>query len=414
MGFIKNIFLVLVFLSFVTACQQQTNYIIPKSGKWHAKLSLEKGVSLPFIFHLTQIDTNWTMTIVNGEEEILLEDLVFTKDSLKVTFPVFEAELRFKLINENTLQGEWVNYYKSKDYKLPIVATLGAVNRFDTVSSPTKIAPTYEVTFSPDTDEKYPAIGIFKQNGSIVHGTFATETGDYRHLEGVVTKDSLKLSTFDGSHAFLFKAAVSDSMLSGTFWSGNHFKENWQAEINPNAKLKNADSLTYLKSGYEKIAFSFPNAAGEMVSLKDKQFKNKVVIVQIMGSWCPNCLDETNYLSSLYKKYNQKGLEVIALAFERTTSKEKALKNLKKLKKKTGAYYTFLLGGATRADKAEEKLPMLNHVMSYPTAIFIDRAGNIRRIHTGFYGPSTGKYYKDFSTKTEHLVIKLLNEDSPD
>lgn len=409
---IKNIFLALTLatVSIFISCHPEPEAQLPTTGKWHANLELKKGVSLPFLFHLNQIDSTWTMTIVNGEEEILLEDLIFSSDSLKVTFPVFESALNFKIIDENTLKGEWVNYYKSNDYKLSITAKLGAKNRFDLVGPVRSVAGKYEVVFSPDTDEEYPAIGLFKQNGSNVTGTFATETGDYRHLEGVVTNDSLKLSTFDGSHAFLFKAAVSDSILAGTFWSGSHFKENWTAKINPQAKLRNADSLTYLNPGFEKMSFTFPDATGKMVSLEDKQFKNKPVIVQIMGSWCPNCLDETRYLSSLYKKYNSSGLEIIALAFERTTNKEKALKNLKNLKVKTGADYTILLGGATRDDKAEEKLQMLNHVMSYPTAIFIDKSGEIRRIHTGFYGPSTGNYYEDFTAKTEKLVEVMLNE----
>jgi len=129
-----------------------------------------------------------------------------------------------------------------------------------------------------------------------------------------------------------------------------------------------------------------------------------------MGSWCPNCLDETRYLSTLYDKYNSQGLEVIALAFERTKTEEKAFENLSKLKHKTGAKYTFLLGGATRADKAAEKLPMLNHIMSYPTAIFIDKNKKVRRIHTGFYGPSTGDFYNDFVKETETLVQELLSE----
>jgi len=414
LDFIKKSFLALTALSILISCQPKPEVTLPTTGKWNAYLTLEKGVELPFIFQLNQIDSSWTMTIVNGEEEVLLEDLEFNNDSLKATFPVFESVLNLKITSDTTLKGEWVNYYKGKDYKLEITATQGNESRFHVNGHSKKIADTYEVTFSPNTDDEYPAIGLFKQDGSSISGTFATETGDYRHLNGFASNDSMMLSTFDGSHAFLFKAAVSDSILAGTFWSGSHFKENWTAKINPKAQLKNADSLTYLKPGYNEIAFTFPDATGKMVSLKDEQFKNKAVIVQIMGSWCPNCLDETRYLSSLYKKYNNSGLEVIALAFERTTNKDKALNNLKKLKAKTEANYTFLLAGASRADKAEEKLPMLNHVMSYPTSIFIDKKGNIRRIHTGFYGPSTGRYYEEFIAKTEKLVEEMLNEKTTD
>ena len=63
-------------------------------------------------------------------------------------------------------------------------------------------------------EDAYPAKGIFFQkDGDVVTGTFRTKTGDYRYLEGVMDGNRLKLSTFDGAHAFLFTATVSDSTL---------------------------------------------------------------------------------------------------------------------------------------------------------------------------------------------------------
>ena len=129
-----------------------------------------------------------------------------------------------------------------------------------------------------------------------------------------------------------------------------------------------------------------------------------------MGSWCPNCLDETRYLTELHEKYKKSGLQIVALAFERTRSEAQALKNLEALKARTTATYPFLLAAWNRKTKAAEILPMLNHVMSFPTAIFIDKKGKVRKIHTGFYGPGTGEYYKKFTTETEAFVKQLLDE----
>jgi thiol-disulfide isomerase/thioredoxin len=374
------------------------------------EMKLADDAILPFNFTLAEQDGKWQMNILNATESILLEDITFTADSIKIKFPVFESELLLDVRDSSHLAGVWINYYKGPNYQIPVNATFGDSFRFSNKREEfTKsVGGTYEVSFSPNTADAYDAIGLFEQSGNDLTGTFATETGDYRQLDGNFVNDSIFLSTFDGSHAFLFKASYTDSLVQGVFWSGSHFKESWEAKINYDATLKNPDSLTFLKEGYDRFNFSFPDENGSLVSLDDDRFKDKVVIVQIMGSWCPNCLDETNYLSSLYKEYNAKGLEVVALAFERTKTKEKALKNLKNLKKKTAADYPFLLAGATRDDQAEEKLPMLNHIMSYPTAIFIDKQGKIQRIHTGFYGPSTGKYYTDFAEETERLVKEML------
>jgi len=380
-----------------------------ENGNWRMEMALEEGAVLPFNFTLNKNASNWEMTIINAEEQIVVNEIEQRNDSLFIQLPIFESEFLLKIEDDKHLSGVWANYYKGDSYQIPVKASISN-DRFNTNPeiSAANAEGKYAVLFSPNTEDEYNAIGMFSQNGNRLSGTFATETGDYRHLEGNATADSIFLSTFDGSHAFLFKAAITDSVLNGTFCSGTHYKTNWAASLNPEAELKDPDSLTFLNEGYDKIEFSFPNETGKVVTLNDEKFQNKAIILQIMGSWCPNCLDETKYFSSLYKTYKDQGLEIIALAFERTKSEEKAFENLKRLKAKTAAEYEFLLGGVTKSDKAAEKLPMLNHIMSYPTAIFINRNGDVERIHTGFYGPSTGAYYDDFVQETEALVKKML------
>ncbi|CAN0606627.1 unnamed protein product, partial [Ectocarpus sp. 12 AP-2014] len=163
-----------------------------------------------------------------------------------------------------------------------------------------------------------------------VTGTFRTTTGDYRFLDGVMDGDSLKLSAFDGAHAFLFTAKVTDSSMNGVFYSGNHFKEPFVATRNDDFELPDPDSLTFLNEGYDKLAFTFPDSNGDKVSLSDDRFHNKVVIVQLMGTWCPNCLDETKFLVE-YMAEN-KDIEVIGLAFESAKTEDKAFKGIQRLK----------------------------------------------------------------------------------
>jgi thiol-disulfide isomerase/thioredoxin len=39
-------------------------------------------------------------------------------------------------------------------------------------------------------------------------------------------------------------------------------------------------------------------------------------LVNITGSWCPNCHDEAPFLAEVYNKYHDRGLEIVALSFE--------------------------------------------------------------------------------------------------
>ena len=201
--------------------------------------------------------------------------------------------------------------------------------------------------------------------------------------------------------------------MEGTFYSGNHWKEPFTARKNENYELPRADSLTFLKEGYEKLAFSFPDTEGNMVSLEDERFQNKVVIVQIMGTWCPNCLDETKYYTQYVKDNPSDDLEFVSLAFEYAPSKEKAIAAINRLKEKVGVPYPILLAqhGSSDKKKANDKLPMLSAVLSYPTTIFIDKSGKVRKIHTGFNGPATGDKYDAFVQSFEAYVGKLLAED---
>jgi thiol-disulfide isomerase/thioredoxin len=382
-------------------------------GPWRAEMDLGE-TQLPFTFEITNTSMP-EVIFINSSEKITAKEVLLTDDSLIVKMPYFQSEFFLAINNtQKTMTGVWKNYSKGADYKIPVKAEFGKSFRFFESSKNTSvnISGKWETTFSLNTKDEYKAIGVFEQNGHLLNGTFLTETGDYRYLEGTVNNNKLFLSCFDGSHAFLFTADIinNETISNGKFWSGIHHKEPWVAVKNENAKLTHPDSLTFLKPGFSKFDFRIPDTDSIVTSLNNEKYKNKAVIVQIFGSWCPNCIDETIYLAELYEKYKKSDLKIVALAFERSDSFSGAVSNVKRMKKQTGAAYDFLIAGATSKTKASEVLPMLNHVMSFPTTIFIDKKGEVRKIHTGFYGPGTGKYYQKYTGEIEAFVNRLLNE----
>ena len=334
-------------------------------------------------------------------------------NTIKIVDPVFNNWFEGKIISSNKIKGFW--YKENAEYKIPFEAVVSNTERFQKPESADdsirNISGKWEVDFSKEKpDDHYKAIGLFQQSGELLTGTFLTETGDYRYLEGNMYNDNFYLSCYDGSHLFLFKATLKNDTLRGTFWSGDHWEEPWIAYKNEYVELSNPDSLTFLKEGHNKLSFSFPDLQGEQISLSDKKYNNKVVIINIMGPWCPNCRDETAYLTSLYNKYNSAGLEIIALSFNKSDDFETSKNTLLKLKNHFDADYDFLIAGKANKIEAAKTLPMLNHVMSFPTSIFIDRKGNIRKIRTGFYGPGTGSYYIQYIEKMNDFVAKVLDE----
>jgi len=179
---------------------------------------------------------------------------------------------------------------------------------------------------------------------------------------------------------------------------------------NDTVALPDANSLTYLKDGFDKVDFSFPDLNGNLLSPTDEKYKDKVVILQILGTWCPNCMDETRFLSDWYHKNQSKGVEIIGLAYEIKPEFEYARERVLSMKEKLNVPYDFVIAGTSSTKSASESLPMLNKVMSFPTSIIIDRKGKVRRIHTGFSGPATGVHYEEFVDDFNQFMKKLLDE----
>ncbi|MAV00534.1 MAG: redoxin, partial [Flavobacteriaceae bacterium] len=271
----------------------------------------------------------------------------------------------------------------------------------------------WKVVFNPGEVEEYNAVGIFDQNGSKISGTFRTTTGDYGFMEGVSEGNSVMMSTFNGARSYLFKGNLENDSITGYFYRGNYDKIPFKAFRDEEFSLPNPNSLTVMNdSASNRFKFSFKDSRGVLVSDYDSIFDNKVVVIQIMGTWCPNCLDETVFISDFIKKNNYKDLRFVSLAFEYAKTKQKAIENINKLEKRFDIKYPILLAqyGTSNKVEAQKKLPSLNQVISYPTLIFIDRNKNVRRIHTGFNGPATGKKYEKFKNEFKDLVIKLIEE----
>jgi len=406
-----------ILLIFIIGCKSESQ---PKNEKvilhtkepyWRAVLEIPGG-DLPFNFDLLKTEEGFQVELHNDTEKLMVKNIRVKGDSIFIPGYIFDSEIQAKIVDGDHLIGKYVRFDSKELYEIPFYAIYHQKFRFSPHPLPAKVdvSGSWEVTFDHE-GEKTKAKGIFKQNGNHLAGTFLTSTGDYRYLDGEVNGSQLHLSCFDGAHAFLFDAEsnIEANRIEGFFYSGKHWEESWIAIRNDSFELPDPNTLTHLKEGYDKFAFSFPNVeTRELVSLEDEQFKNKVTIVQIMGSWCPNCMDETIFLANLKKEFPE--VEIVALAFEKSPIFEKSAPKVKKVKDKLGALYPFLLAGISDKKEAAKSLPMLDHILSFPTTIIIDRKGKVRNIHTGFSGPGTGSVYQKFADEYVLTLKKILNE----
>lgn len=411
----RSIFILSLFVGLFWSCttgtdqaQEQSSHAL-KEGMWRGVLK-PQGIEVPFIFNVKSNEKGYSLELINAGDKIVLDEVMIKDDSLHVELFIFDATIHAKMGGEK-LTGVWVKNY-AENYVIPFEATYGNEPRFtiESKNSPALFDGKWEVDFIKE-NRIGKAIGLFKQQDQMVTGTFVTSTGDYRFLEGVVDGNEMKLSCFDGSFSMLFEAKMLENgTIEGELWSGKSRHDRWTAKKNDDFELPDPYAMTYMKEGHENFDFKFQNSFGELVQLSDERYKGKIVIVQILGTWCPNCLDETAFYVGWLKNNKDRGVEVIGLAFESKDDASYANSRINKMKEKMDIEYEVLFAGTTSEESRAKALPMLNKVMSFPTSIILDKSHKVRKIHTGFSGPGTGEFYEKFVEEFDLMMDKLIEE----
>lgn len=396
-----------------TACGKKK--IELTQGKWRGVILIDKNNpqnELPFIFELSQNDKGEKIiTIFNADEKINADEISIKEDSLLIKLPVFRDEIRAKIISADSISGQYFHFGSSSSYRIPFYASSKQNDRFINASDKPLIdvSGKWETTVQPGDSDEYKIIGEFKQSGNRVTGTFLTTSGDYRYLDGAISGNKFMLSCVDGAHTLLFKADISDkgTLENGVLIGGPSWVEKWRAVKNENAALPDPEKQSSIKEGTGIIDFKFKDLSGNYISLSNEKYKNKIVILQIMGSWCPNCMDETRLFAELYKTYKDKGVEFIGLCFE-SNNYDESKARIERFVKQLNADYTFLYAGEVGNKSVLTALPFMKDFKGYPTTIYLDREHRPLKVFTGFSGPGTGKYYEKLKAEIINYLDKII------
>lgn len=375
-----------------------------------------KPGELPFNFEIKYLDDErFYIEIFNGSERIRLDSIQYgrdrslARDTMNVWFPEYQSYIHAE-IRGGVMQGYW-RVTTKEDYQIPFYAHSGRDYRFTTLQQKPLAdltgnwATLFGVEGKPEDQEK--ALGEFKQNGNHLEGTFRTETGDYRFLDGTVQDRKFWLSTFDGAHAYLFSGSIQGDTLQGEFRSGHKYKSLWMAWKDPKFELSAADSRTQVKAG-SKISFSVKTPEGKDLVFPSAAFEDKIKVFTVSGTWCPNCRDEQVFLTQFLKENPSLAsqMAVVAFSFERNKDAAKANAHLMEYRKKLGIPFDIVYAGEANKDAAAKFFPALNKVMAFPTMIILDKNNNVIQVHTGFDGPATSRY-EAFKTAFKETIMTV-------
>ncbi|MDD2792558.1 MAG: TlpA disulfide reductase family protein [Sediminibacterium sp.] len=404
----KSIVLFSTILLFVI--HSATGQSIALGGKWRGSFLLDSGGEIPFNFEITGNGSGLNLHFLNAGEIYPGGSVIQKGDSVYVYMNQFDNLLALGIQPDHSLKG-FFRKQNGMGEPFRVTASRNNTDRFPVtgVQPATNISSRYDVVFTNAAGKQTPAIGIFKQTGRTLSGTFLRASGDSRYSEGLIEGNQFSLSVFIGYSPLLYTGTINaDGSITGK-QIGLKTVQTFTAVKNEDAKLPDGYSLTTVKEKESRFNIAFKNAAGKTITLDDTRYKNKPVIVTIGGTWCPNCADEASFLSSWYRKNQQRGIEVIAIQFEIMDDFQYAQQQMLRFKKRFNVPYEQVFGGLAKNEEVQKALPALEKFNSYPTTLFIDSKRVIRKVHTGFSGPATGKFYTDLIrsfNETADLLLK--------
>jgi thiol-disulfide isomerase/thioredoxin len=381
---------------------QSQNGSATLAGLWDATLKTNTA-EIPFKFELSGSGPNVAGSFFNGDDKFTSTSGTFENGALALNWDYYGSKLEATL-KDGILEGTYSGAGRRR------TASAFRAHRASTVTESNSSAPTIAGVWEiPARSSKGESTWRFivQQSGSQVSAAVLRIDGDTGAFTGSYQGDKFLLSHFDGARSGLMEIKLQADGTLDVLDEGNKVVAIRPAEARAKGLPEPNDPAhhTSVKDPKDGFPFSFPDLSGKVVSNADARFKNKVVLVNITGSWCPNCHDEAPFLASLYKKYKDQGLEIVALSFEEAEQ----LKNPVRLKafiKKYGIDYTVLLGG--EPGDANSKLTEAVNWNSWPTTFFVGRDGRVRGAHAGFPSNGSGELYRqakeEFTAQVEHLL----------
>jgi thiol-disulfide isomerase/thioredoxin len=374
-------------------------------GAWRGALDLAGG---PLRFHLQLTETGGDLSGRLCNADACDPFSAVTRvgaDSIALEMADYAAAIRARLIGDSLI-GFYRNVGNRGPRTIPFRASRGT---WPTEPPPATLPGRWDAFFNP-IERPSPRVLEFRRTARGLEGTVISNSGDYGLFWGGATADSFSMAHFDGSFVYRLTGALEGDTLRGLFHAGLRTQTPFVAvrstgapHLTPPTEVVRADSTA-------PFTFAFPSVDGGMVAHDDPRFAGKIVIVDIFGTWCPTCHDAAPALVDLYRRYRDRGLEIVGLAYEVTgdTAVDGAL--VRRYRDKFGIAFPLLLAGVNDGDSPGATQPQLAGPIAFPTTIFLDRSGRVRKVHAGFYGPATGDAHRALRREFAHTVEALLGE----
>ena len=404
---LKTGFIILA-LAILSACRSGSSF--PEKTAWSGRVELGDGVIVPLQMNLDFLGPKPSGYFFIGDEKAPIPEITRDNQSVVLGFSEYSTEIRASWDDEE-LVGNYLRIRADGTKSFKFAAS--PVTEF--ANDPAGEAPVgnYQVYFQGEDKIDDTTVAKLWVANNTLYGTLIAPDGDYGLLTGRRLGNGFQLSRFTGWQAITLVIEPESGTWSGKFYAASNAKPK-PFILQPRADLKvplPATMRTVMKNPKAEFAFSGVSLSGETVRNTDDRFKGKALVIDIMGTWCHNCLDEAPLLQRLQQQFGKDGLEVIGLSFEISDDPALAKKNLQLYKDRFGLTYSLLFcGSLDDANVNKQVKSQLDNFFAYPTAIFTDNNHKVQSIHSGFKGPGTGDEYRSQIREFQDLGAKLVGK----
>jgi thiol-disulfide isomerase/thioredoxin len=374
------------------------------AGPWKAVLDLAGGM-LPFGVRITAKGAALQGSLCNGPSCHPFSYVHVEGDSVILEIADYAATLKASF-RSDSLIGYYHNVGSNGPRTIPFRAARG---QWPITKAPGRLLGLWDATYYQDLGTS-PRIFNFRNTPSGFEGTIISSTSDYGPFVGAVVGDSFAIGLFDGSFVYLLTGKLAGDTLHGVFHAGLRTQTPWTAVRSTGAPRLNSPTEVSRADTAQPLQFAFPDLEGRLVRSDDPRFKDKVVLVDIFGSWCPTCHDATPELLQLYRRYRSKGLEIVGLAFESTGDTAIDGRQVRRYRDKYKVPFPLLLAGINNEESIASALPQLKNVTAFPTTVFLGRDGRVRRIYAGFHGSAAGPQHARMAREFDFEIERLLRQ----
>ncbi|MBI2619538.1 MAG: TlpA family protein disulfide reductase [Ignavibacteriales bacterium] len=371
---------------------------LPEEDVWSGVITLAEERPLPFRMYLDLQGASPSGFFLVSDERTEIPEIRRSGDSLSIIISEYAAAMHGRWDGKRWI-GQFFRYRHDTvalDFSAAPESGLPSLAPGPQPHSGVQLVGSFQVYYARRGGIDSSLTAKFWTRGDSVFGTFIDPSGDHGLMAGVQTGTQARLGRFIGWQANLVEMEYKDGGWKGKYYARQYPPDPFTLVSRPSRPAESSGALrTRLRNPVKAFWFEGITVGGDTVRSTDARFRRKALVVDIMGTWCHNCLDEAPVLRQLYSEFKDQGLEIVGLSFEITNDPVVGRMNLGIYKKRHAIDFPLLYAGSLDAENVDVKLrSQLDDFFAYPTSIFVDRRGKIREIHWGFKGPGTGEEYQ--------------------